>query len=387
MSKRKVSECFGCNSPNRTPHVKCGEKLIDSSVLIGLEVETENCNLSAEAAGRIPMWQLTLDHSLKSRQPYEFIFSSPYRGADVEQALKVLSRKLDRTPVCYPHNTSVHVHVDVSDMDTEELRTFLYLALTFESALIQVSGNRRNNVFCMQIGAGSITAVTEFGRAFDSYLNGEPYGVDVYSRSLKYSAVNPMPILTHGTLEFRTHEGTHDPDRLIKWINILLSLRKYAVEASKAGPAMLTVDYSTRGIPLAEFMREIWDEATVQEMLHDNLHHDVTQSSLAARMALFPKSRHDFWEEFPNAGRPIVASSRTRQVEQPSSDDSVEDLLRDFSSAPNFYSREPRPAPPPPTTNEVGVRPRRPDEARGEYLRTIRRYSVNTWTNTSSSDQ
>lgn len=288
----KTREVFGCDHPVARLQ-GCSRSLVDDSVLIGIEVETEDSKLDILKANKdLYYWRVETDGSLKSHFPYEFILKEPVQGATLEAAILELDTYLSQTEVKYPHNTSLHVHVDVSDLDTEQLRSFVYLAVSLESALIKISGNRRNNIFCMPFGGSDGILLSELGKSLDAFKPSPDYDWVEFG---KYSTVNFACVRTLGTVEFRTHVGTHKQPEITKWLNVLLALRKYAVESVTRGLALNVLDYVTSKRTLRDFLLDIWPGSIVAEMLHRELHQDVCRGAFITRLALFPKSYDEFY--------------------------------------------------------------------------------------------
>jgi hypothetical protein len=73
----------------------------------------------------------------------------------------------------------------------------------------------------------------------------------------KYDGLNLFSISKKGTVEFRMHPGCYDTTRLLEWINILLSLKKYAVEKKGLWLAILS---SISGKGPLYFLKEVFGE-------------------------------------------------------------------------------------------------------------------------------
>lgn len=273
---------------NKLPPPIGGESaLIDPGTYLGVEIETEFARGSLDAINRtLQYWRVTLDGSLQSASPYEFVFVGPLAGGQVDLALAEIGAVFDNIKPEFPLTTSIHVHMNVADLTRSELRRLLYVAFVCESALIQYSGNRRNNPFCNPA----------YGMAFDNlsslgwFLDGN--GPEIEESRFRYLGINASAMLTHGTVEFRMMAGTGDPKRIMDWLNVLLYLKQFAI-SSDLDPRDDT-DLINNPKDIRQFLRGIWPDSVVTRMLHPGLYKHMVLGSLAARFILFPKSDHEF---------------------------------------------------------------------------------------------
>ena len=255
--------------------------LSDNTTYLGVEVETEGSGLLNFAGDSLGWWKQIADGSLKSFSPWEFIFAQPLAGDQVVSALTELEELLDPTTVEYPVNTSVHVHMNIGDLTREQLRHLVYLCVVTESALVQYSGGKRDNPFCIPWGHCSPHILQELGW----FLEDKGMGCDGMTR---YTTVNVASAFTLGTIEFRTMTGTHSKEAILGWIEVLLALKRYALETVHDPRSRL--DYMLTGKNLTKFLGDIWEPSVVKRMLHRDLHEDMKRSSLIARVCLLPKS-------------------------------------------------------------------------------------------------
>ena len=131
----------------------------------------------------------------------------------------------------FSNRTSIHVHVNVSDMEVKEWFTFLFLWVLYEDALIHFCGEeRKGNLFCLSSrdAEGLLFKLEEFARDGQIYEFNDNY---------RYSAVNTTASVKYGSLEFRSMRGTLDIEVLNKWLSTLYCLRQKAIEIGS--PALL----------------------------------------------------------------------------------------------------------------------------------------------------
>ena len=204
------------------------QPLINNDWLIGIEVEAENVHLKSTQEKLVeipyPIWTAKLDNSLRNNG-MEFI-SIPMKGAMVHKAMMLLQYalgpKVDFSPRC-----SVHVHVNVRDMTVAQIVALGLVYATAERLMFRwVGHDRENNIFCVPVYMTHdlqglfAAAMAKFHRPV----------------SFKYSALNfnttclnsGLPL--YGTVEFRHLYGTASAALLVHWINLIFSIKKYAMK-------------------------------------------------------------------------------------------------------------------------------------------------------------
>lgn len=203
---------FEANYPFKAEH-----KLVDKNTYLGIEVEVEGVR---EFRNSSPYWTMTDDGSLRNNGK-EFV-SLPIKAWRVEHALNVLFSDLNKT-IDFSDRTSVHIHMNIRTLTLAQLETLIITYIVFERALFNFVGeDRYNNIFCIPI------IETQFG----TYLKNLITNKELSFKWQKYTAMNALPIWDKGTLEFRHLAGTGDISRILTWINLLLSLKIFALQKS-----------------------------------------------------------------------------------------------------------------------------------------------------------
>ena len=200
---------------NRLENYKQEHNIVFKGSLIGIEVEVENVPSPPAIAG----WHLTDDGSLRNHG-VEFV-SFPMKAEQAEVMLKYLFQHLPQT-ASFSKRTSVHVHVNMRVMELEQIKSLILVYLIFERALFDFVGqNRDKNIHCVPIRD------TYFLESIRSLDNPELFSIDW----MKYTALNLCPIIdgSKGTMEFRHMHGTRDVNKLLNWINLILSMQVYAM--------------------------------------------------------------------------------------------------------------------------------------------------------------
>lgn len=157
------------------------------------------------------------DGSLRNNG-YEFI-SHPLRLDTLLSALKgfIENNEGQFTPECYSDRTSTHVHVNVQSCTLDNIKSLVLYYSLVENVLFKYVGNyRQENIYCVPLNetlilqniSDTVNKITRNGaRAWQ-----------------KYTALNLIPIITYGTVEFRHMHGTNDFEKLSKWIETVAYL-------------------------------------------------------------------------------------------------------------------------------------------------------------------
>lgn len=217
---------------------KFGEaiELIDSNTYIGVEVELEGVATKGIKED-CELLRHTHDYSLRGALCGELLFDCPLKGGDVVTALTALETyvlKYETVPI-RSSRTSTHVHIDVRDLSIDQLRNFIIVYLSTERLLSTYCGKaREENIFCVPIYKSSklVKSLSLLFEESEIGLNRMTNLLGAFSDSIRYGALNFNSLWKHGTLEFRMLRGEYEANKIIEWINILLSIKKYAINAT-----------------------------------------------------------------------------------------------------------------------------------------------------------
>jgi len=225
--------------------------VLDSCVT-GIEIEVENLRARNHQAPHNEgvlydiegMWALVSDGSLRNNGG-EFI-SRKLFGKDLTVGLDVIANhlKTKENRHTFSHRCSLHVHIDVRDLNISQLQKLIQLYCIFEQPLFHISGGRDKNEYCIPLSSSNeakraygLLASTngKYSKFFAQYKVDEKDTWREISRQIqdsyvKYMAFNILPIVSKGSIEFRHHEGTADVERITRWINILYSLKKACID-------------------------------------------------------------------------------------------------------------------------------------------------------------
>lgn len=215
---------------NRPSAPEGDQGLMVSNSKVGVEIEIQT-NSGAESF-RDTAWSAVPEGSIRG---FEIVLSRPLSGALLVEALDDAEEKINtlRGDNKFSEMTSTHVHIDIRDMEVDQLLNFLTLSIMFENVLYSyVAEHRSKNHFCLR--TNDCTDVLE---RLDKLVKAKVAGnlthrtfSELFSvESVKYAGINLSSIARYGSLEFRMHHGTGTANEIIRWVNILLSLKEYAM--------------------------------------------------------------------------------------------------------------------------------------------------------------
>lgn len=216
----RISKLVG-KTLNETPVKPDPTRPLQSSS-VGIEVEVEGID---PYDFEFDFWNVVGDGSLQNG--VEFV-SQPVWGTGISAALLELDKCFKKHKPYLSFRTSVHIHINTLDLDTNELMHFIKLYLMYEPALFRMhkEWNRYENIFC--VPAMKSTAIQRGYLNLFSDLEKDQLR-DAYV-SYKYSALNPNSLTRFGTLEFRHMGGCCDTKKIDHWINVLLQLKASAID-------------------------------------------------------------------------------------------------------------------------------------------------------------
>lgn len=206
---------------------------------IGVEIELENVRV-----GTIPnmfpaMWEVGQDHSLRNNGAEFSTTGHGLFGVDLANALRVF--EVSHPPTWrISERTGLHVHIDVSDLETyPQLGTMCLNYALLEKLIFQWIGHGRDhNINCLPWykAQGDLKTVSDI-------ITKRSPTVSEFVRSVRsvqrYSALNLLSLSKFGTVEFRHMQATFDFAKIRIWINIIMQLKKSAMEWSGSHEAIL----------------------------------------------------------------------------------------------------------------------------------------------------
>ncbi len=219
--------------------------LMQTGTHIGVEIEINTPD--SRDAFNSRYWNTVPEGSV---QGFEAVLAQPLGGSELVTALDEAEREIEglRGDDKFPELTSVHIHTDIRDMTVTQLINFLTLSIMFENVLYNyVEPHRSKNHFCLPM-----SDATECLHKLKSFVT--HHRADTLTRDrihslfqagdVKYAGINLSSIPRYGSLEFRMHHGTANSTDLIRWINILLKIKEYAMGEGRSPTNILETKIS-----------------------------------------------------------------------------------------------------------------------------------------------
>jgi hypothetical protein len=183
---------------------------------VGIEIEVENV---AGNPNYYTVWTPKPDGSLRNNG-LEFI-SAPIKGKRIHYALNQFFDYLDKKAHFSPR-TSIHVHINVLNLTPPQVGGMVMVSAVVERLMYKfVGGDRDKNNFCVPLGEAYAPNVIKM-------FVDEPFMGLNTNENNRYLGLNTDAVRKFGTLEYRHLGGTRDKLRIVNWINLLLSLKKFA---------------------------------------------------------------------------------------------------------------------------------------------------------------
>lgn len=186
---------------------------------LGIELELEG----VDSRPNLVWWNCIDDGSLRNNGA-EFVLREGYGGGELERAIDELFEWLQDNHWEANSRCSTHFHIDMLDFNSEQVAKFILLYTTQESALFELSDpSRMYSNFCVPVSFS-----LPFHKKIMSNIRRFNVGGGI---GQKYTALNVLPLITLGTLEYRGAGPIVDKTQMCTMIHRLQDL-KAVVRAS-----------------------------------------------------------------------------------------------------------------------------------------------------------
>lgn len=213
--------------------------LLISNELLGVEIELEN--IPEEYKENVKgYWQHHKEGSLRNGGA-EYTFHKPWAGETVVDAFKSLNQFFVENklkPDCSVR-TSTHIHVNIDNMTEDQFIKMMALYILFERYIFKAyAAQRESSHYCVPLSQCEelIKILCNFQKSknWGAFINDiKHYGDN------RYSALNLLAVTKFSSVEFRHFGGTIDEETLLTYCNLVLALKKYAMEYDKSLEDML----------------------------------------------------------------------------------------------------------------------------------------------------
>jgi hypothetical protein len=232
-----VAKIFGLGTPTPFPSKLKALPLTNGTLICGVELEIENTPYGErwyrDHINR-SLWQMERDGSLRPQDnSYEFISVPSHLGTLLAEMELFFNETKFTVENNYSDRTSVHLHTNVTDYTQEQLATLALTYTVVEDVLFRFVNHynaptpdgysRDTNLYCIPWNQCRMN----FGLVNKLFAN--PGGA--LKNWQKYTALNLLPVISQGTVEWRHMHGTNDMDKLKKWFDMIGSIMLFAKTA------------------------------------------------------------------------------------------------------------------------------------------------------------
>lgn len=259
------------------------------SCSMGVEVEVENCSPRFREIIHSGIW-ITAEEGMLRNNGREFVFAQPLFGKDMVDAIQFLDNKIEehrqnRESYIFSHRTSVHVHIDVRDMEPGQLFSMLMYYIVFERPMFnwlyrQSGVDRSESPFCVPYFNSPDDYIGLFNNLFRLQQYDDPdMQMELFHnfarQGQRYSAVNFSSTNNLGTLEFRQMHGTSDSTEILTWVKMIQTLKLRGMEMPNPEPDEMIQAISAHGPE--NFTRQFFGDELAEELLSVSNHNEIFQ--------------------------------------------------------------------------------------------------------------
>ena len=212
----------------------------------------------------------------------EFVFSGPYTGSKIMKAVDVMDQAARAFSFTSSYRTSLHVHLDCGDLDMpDDIDRIAVVYSIVEPFLYRFVGNAREaSNYCVPWYAHP-QHFSKFKALQSKYpLADTGFAVGLKnSKAFKYSGLNFFSLGDFGTLEFRQAPVNMQKPKIITWINLIMSLKKWVMANQKMGPEDIVTHAEKLGV--FAFFAEVFGEYHKEPLRYSRDAHKEFQVGLS----------------------------------------------------------------------------------------------------------
>jgi hypothetical protein len=292
------------------------ERWVLPNTQIGMEFEYEGVKdpefILTSTDPYAALWVLHNDDSLKDYGA-EYTFRDPLFGKDASNAIdwlmaEAVSRKFKCTK-----RAGIHVHLDVRDLEVPQLIGLIILYTIVEPILYRWIGeNRENSIFCVPFYKADESLLDACGiisNAVADQKNNTHTAIETSKAFERYAGLNLQALAKFGSIEFRHMRTTHDKDRVINWINMIMSLKAATFKLPTSDGAIVQF---AKGLTANQFLDYIFGPKLTAELWTPFSDQEVHQIGIATARDLalhglgqekwtninYPKGEHQGFKKF-----------------------------------------------------------------------------------------
>lgn len=198
--------------------------------LIGLEFEFENprgAEITPKDKRDLHWYTIKPDGSLRDNG-LEFVLARPLFGDDLRDSIVAMCELAKEYKFVCNYRTGLHVHLDVRDMEQEQLRLMLILYTMYEKAIFRFVGkNRWDSNFAIP-WSRHCSQLQEASKILDPAVDIR-LAPNIAAKLDRYSALNLNSLNLFGSVEWRQPENTTDVDWIMRWVALIQKFKLAAV--------------------------------------------------------------------------------------------------------------------------------------------------------------
>lgn len=312
----KVGDVFGYGPEKRT---FMGDKVfVLPQCLMGVEIELENF---VEKCHLPDFWITSDDPSLRNNG-MELKLEVPLCGVDLKKALRDLDREFINKKVESPlYRTSDHLHLDVRDMTMDELRSLILTFIVVERVLIRNVAPERgeHHIFSLPF----YKATGDQAQLADLFSDQKQKIYEAARKANKYSALNIKPLFNArippparrepgdnwmvaevavrgkhgavGSVEFRFFPSSTDCDLIMHWINLVQSIKRYALKNAECPVPEFPRMVSAVGVE--QFMIDVFGDYSARHLRYQGYSNDLLEGVRCAQDIIHNLREPEQWAE------------------------------------------------------------------------------------------
>lgn len=187
--------------------------------LYGIEVEVENAGRFWDESLSVPTgWRITEDGSLRNRGA-EFVLREPMTWRESAHALNALYIQGNRSGWSITPRTSMHIHINFAESDSDRLLSFLAMYMMLEPGLFTLAGSlRRHNYYCVPLWNLHQTVIPLIAALSAGDASSSRHICRTWN---KYTALNLRCLHTQGSVEVRLAPTFSQHSDAHRWLSII----------------------------------------------------------------------------------------------------------------------------------------------------------------------
>lgn len=194
----------------------------------GIEIEIEGANLPKRA---FDVWAVKNEGSIKG-EAFEYITKGPLKKENVPLAMENLNKVFNaRESVVHDaYRAGVHIHRNVQKNTLYDIFGVIFAWTIVERVWMKLCGpTREKNLFCLP-STQSGHKIPFTARILEAAIPGQE---GRFPAGAKYDAFNTDPIMSFGSIEFRTFPSSIKVEDIVKWVDWVDNLTTYGVSIDR----------------------------------------------------------------------------------------------------------------------------------------------------------